>query len=402
MKHFGVRRALLGAMVVSMWVVPAFAQTTTHPSGSYPARETQIKRLGTRQRFSMPMHTTDELRTMVNRNRGPLNQALSVAGLSGLSGQVMDTLSTGAVTETTIQPGTHMEWMAMKRGGVPTITQNIRWSGAQPFEAWQFTITDGGYTYTFLMPKICGNLTLLSAVSIPPATVSEARPEPPAPPPPAPPAPPAIVAVVPVPPAPVPPAPVAYRSYNPWMASAFIGSSFSTSSNTLEQVNSVPAGLTYGGQVGYLYHGIVGGEFLADFAPDVGFNSILFDAGQPHVNSYMINAIGAAPFGGDGQYQPYISGGFGWIGLRGDVTSLPDDQGNTFTTSANNSRWGGNLGGGMNAYVGHWGVRGDVRWFQASGGTGFSGNDTVGENIGREFLSNLHFWRGTLGLAFRF
>src|SRR5215813_9790224 len=214
MTHFGVRRAL-AATLLSMWVLPAFAQT--HTTANYPTRETQIKRLGTRQRFSMPMHTTDELRTMVNKNRGPLNQALSIAGLSGVSGQVMDTLTSGAVTETTIQPGTHMEWMAMKRGGVPTITQNIRWSGPQPFEAWQFTITDGGYTYTFLMPKVCGNLTLLSAVSIPPATVSEARPEPPAPPPPRlppPPPPPAPVAQL-----PSPPAPVAYRSYMPWMVS---------------------------------------------------------------------------------------------------------------------------------------------------------------------------------------
>jgi len=401
MKHYGVRRALLGAMVLSMWVVPTFAQT--HPSGSYPARETQIKRLGTRQRFSMPMHTTDELRTMVNRNKGPLNQALSIAGLSGISGQVMDALTSGAVTETTIQPGTHMEWMAMKRAGVPTITQNIRWSGPQPFEAWQFTVSDGGYTYTFLMPKVCGNLTLLSAVSIPPATVSEARPlPPPPPPPPTPPPPPPQVAV-----APPPPPPPAYvsRSYMPWMVSGFIGSSFSTSSNTLEQhvTGSVPAGLTWGGQAAYLWHGVVGGEFIADFAPDVGFNSVLFaENGQPNVNSYMWNGIGAYPFGGDGQYQPYVSGGFGVIGLRGDVATPPDKNGNTITTNANDSRWGGNLGGGMNAYVGRWGVRGDVRWYQASGGTGFSGNDTVGQTIGRQLLSNLNFWRGTVGLAFRF
>src|SRR5215831_11684825 len=147
MTHFGVRRALLAATVLSMWVLPVFAQT--HTTANYPARETKITRLGTTQRFSMPMHTTDELRTMVNKNRGPLNQALSIIGLSGISGQMMDVLTTAAVTETTIQPGTHMEWMAMKRAGVVTVEQNLRWTGAQPFDAWQFTLTDGGITYTF-------------------------------------------------------------------------------------------------------------------------------------------------------------------------------------------------------------------------------------------------------------
>ena len=39
-----------------------------------------------------------------------------------------------------------MEWMAMKRAGKPAIVQKLaRWSGRQPFEAWQFDVTDGGY-----------------------------------------------------------------------------------------------------------------------------------------------------------------------------------------------------------------------------------------------------------------
>src|SRR5678815_1165546 len=150
MTQFGVRRALVATTVLTMWVVPALAQTRT--AGSYPTRETQILRLGTSQRFSMPMHTVDQLHAMVNKNRPQFTQVLSLANLSGISGQVLDALTIGPLTETTIQPGTHMEWMAMKRAGKPSIVQNVRWSGRAPFEAWQFDITDGGYKYTFLVP----------------------------------------------------------------------------------------------------------------------------------------------------------------------------------------------------------------------------------------------------------
>ena len=66
---------------------------------------------------------------------------------------MIDTLTTGTVRDTTIQPGTHMEWMAMKRAGTPAISKNIRWSGRQPFDAWQFDVTDGRYAYTFLVPR---------------------------------------------------------------------------------------------------------------------------------------------------------------------------------------------------------------------------------------------------------
>jgi len=80
MTQFRVRRALVAATVLAMWVVPAFAQTRA--AGSYPTRETQIRRLGTSQRFSMPMHTVDQLHAMVNKNRTQFNQVLSLASLS--------------------------------------------------------------------------------------------------------------------------------------------------------------------------------------------------------------------------------------------------------------------------------------------------------------------------------
>jgi len=404
MTQFGVRSAVAAAAVLAMSVVPTFAQTRT--PGTYPTHETQILRLGTSERFSMPMRNTDQLHTMVNRNREHFTTVLSLAGLSGISGQLMDVLA-GPVTETTIQPGTHMEWMAMKRAGKPRIVQNIRWSGRQPFDAWQFTLTDGGYTYTFLVPKVCGNLTLLSAVAVTPAaTISEAPPPPPPPPPPAPepaPEPPQVAAAP--PPPPPPPAPyVPTETHMPWIASGFIGSSFNTSSNTLQQTlnsdNNVPAGLTYGGQVGYLWHGVVGGEFIADFAPDVGLDSVLI-ASQPHVNSYMGNVIGAFPFGSDGRYQPFVSGGFGSIGMRADVVTGFDANGSQITSSATQARWGSNIGGGMMAFANRWGVRGDVRYFRASTNDAFSSNQSAEDRVTQALLSDLGFWRGTLGLSFR-
>jgi hypothetical protein len=72
----------------------------------------------------MPMRTVDELHSMAKMNRTQLNQVLSLAGLSSISGQVIDALTGAPLTETTIQPGTHIEWMAMKRTGTPAIVRN--------------------------------------------------------------------------------------------------------------------------------------------------------------------------------------------------------------------------------------------------------------------------------------
>jgi len=110
--------------------------------------------------------------------------------------------------------------------------------------------------------------------------------------------------------------------------------------------------------------------------------------------------IAGLPFG-VGRYEPYISGGFGAISIKADLFTAPAANGTRTVVSADTTRWGGNLGGGFLGYVSRFGVRGDVRYFRASGGDNFSNNRTVEENAAQAILSDLHFWRGTLGLAFR-
>ena len=165
-------------------------------------------------------------------------------------------------------------------------------------------------------------------------------------------------------------------------------------------INDDPdANWTYGGQVGYLWHGIVGAEFIADFAPHVGFDSLLLEQ-NPNVNSYMGNAIGAYPFGADGRFQPYVSGGFGAIGMRSKIFTPLGVNGSADTINVNEKKWGGNIGAGMFAFADRWGVRGDVRWFRAGSDDTLDSTTPEG-NVAQALLSDLRFWRGTVGVAFR-
>jgi hypothetical protein len=54
-------------------------------------------------------------------------------------------------------------WMGLKNAGKPEIIRNVRWSGSKPFDAWFFDIDDGETLYHFMLPKACGNLTLVSS-----------------------------------------------------------------------------------------------------------------------------------------------------------------------------------------------------------------------------------------------
>src|SRR4051794_3992388 len=71
-----------------------------------------------------------------------------------------------------------------------------------------------------------------------------------------------------------------------WTAAGFVGGNFGGSN--FGGTTSMDSSVDFGGQLGYLYRGVVGGEFLADFTPRFQMNNALF-ADNPNLNTYMAN-----------------------------------------------------------------------------------------------------------------
>src|SRR5215469_12181888 len=85
----------------------AVAVLATCVTSASAQRETEIRVLGGPNRFSGPMHSVADLRAMVNTNRTQFANVLALAGLDNISSQVLDTLTTGNIIETSIAPDTH-------------------------------------------------------------------------------------------------------------------------------------------------------------------------------------------------------------------------------------------------------------------------------------------------------
>jgi opacity protein-like surface antigen len=199
------------------------------------------------------------------------------------------------------------------------------------------------------------------------------------------------------PPAPAPPAPAspliahqANTSY--WTASGFVGSNFGAGADN--------ASVDFGGQLAYLYRGMIGAEFLADFAPHFRINNALL-ADNPNVNSYMVNAIAAVPIGSEARVQPYVSGGLGGIQLRSDMLNFGAGAVVGTTTAANQTRFGGNIGAGVMAFAGNVGIRGDVRYYRAFNNDISTNATTAADVFAQNLLSGLDFWRANIGIAVR-
>src|SRR5262249_12408073 len=73
-----------------------------------------------------------------------------------------------------------------------------------------------------------------------------------------------------------------------WIAAGFVGSNLGSTQSNFD-VDSRRS-FDFGGEIGYLWKGMLGAEFLANFTPSFGVSSALI-TDNPQVNSYMANGV---------------------------------------------------------------------------------------------------------------
>ena len=143
-----------------------------------------------------------------------------------------------------------------------------------------------------------------------------------------------------------------------------------------EQVN-------YGVSLAFLGGGIFGVELDAAITPNFFDGAAIDDS---NVSTVMGNLMLAVPAGSP--IRPYVSGGVGLIRARAtSVGNVFDVDDNSFGLNA-----GGGIIGQFNERVG---MRGDVRYFRSIQ------DSEEGVDIDID-LGGFNFWRGSLGVLFRF
>lgn len=179
-----------------------------------------------------------------------------------------------------------------------------------------------------------------------------------------------------------------------WFFSPFIGGNFGGNADFgdfPDEDDEVEKRLDFGATIGWNPK-VVGFEvdlawspnFFEDTAGDRNF-----EFGDNNVTTIMGNLLLSAPAGSG--FRPYASGGLGMI--RANVASATG----LFNDLSTNDL-GVNVGGGLNAsFSDRFGVRGDLRYFRTLQ------NDEADNDFDLDDLSlgSFDFWRGTVGLTFR-
>jgi len=177
-----------------------------------------------------------------------------------------------------------------------------------------------------------------------------------------------------------------YVGWN-WGGTAGFSDSFGDFEDQFErQVN-------YGASLAWMGAGILGFEVDFGYSPNFFEDTSGgddFEWGDSNVTTLMANLTVGAPFGGQtgAGIRPYASGGVGIIRTR------IGDAGDLFNVSSND--WGVNVGAGVAGFFSdHVGLRGDVRYFRSL-------QDNDPDDDLDLALGSFRFWRGTVGVMFRF
>lgn len=179
-----------------------------------------------------------------------------------------------------------------------------------------------------------------------------------------------------------------------WLFTPYLGATFGGSANIgnggEDFDDEFERKVNYGASLTWIGEGRVG--FEVDFGYSPNFFSVSPDdddfdvVGDGNVTTLMANLVVGAPYGG---VRPYASGGVGLI------KSKVDDAGQ-FIGEIDNNDFGFNVGAGITGFVNdNVGIRGDVRYFRSL-------RDNEPDDEFDVALSDFNFWRGTVGVSFRF
>lgn len=182
-----------------------------------------------------------------------------------------------------------------------------------------------------------------------------------------------------------------------WLFTPWVGLNWGSNVTFVDSVGDFEDELekrgTFGASLAWMGAGAVGFELDFGYTPNF-FESTEgdanFDYGDNNLTTLMANLVIGAPIGGQSGMgiRPYATGGVGIIRSRiGDAEDLFDITSND---------WGFNVGGGIAGFfTDNVGLRGDVRYFRSL-------QDNEPDDEFDVAIGDFRFWRGSVGVTFRF
>ncbi|MGC8892498.1 MAG: hypothetical protein ACP5P6_07845 [Candidatus Saccharicenans sp.] len=133
---------------------------------SASAEVKKIKSIGhfTFARVRGKIPTPEVMKMLVDRYSADIKTGFEQAGSADLYQPFIDQLKTAQFEDTTWNPGDTVQWMLFRSHGKVKVSGELEWAGKKPVEVFAVKVKIGFKTYTFIIPKPCGNIALKGMV----------------------------------------------------------------------------------------------------------------------------------------------------------------------------------------------------------------------------------------------
>jgi len=127
----------------------------------------KVSRLGQHPFYKSRDLQPADLKIIALDKAGEVKMGFEEAGNGDLVFAFLEQIQKADVQTVELNPGDGLQWMLFKKGRKVLVKKDVVWDGKKPIVAYNFTIFRDGKLYEFIVPKICGNISLKNMSEVP-------------------------------------------------------------------------------------------------------------------------------------------------------------------------------------------------------------------------------------------
>ena len=127
----------------------------------------KVTRLGQHPFYKSKDIQPGDLKIIAVDKAGDVKMGFEDAGNGDLVFAFLEQIQKADVQTVELNPGDGLQWMLFKKGKKVQVLKDVVWAGKKPLVAYDFTIFRDGKLYEFIVPKICGNVSLKNVTEAP-------------------------------------------------------------------------------------------------------------------------------------------------------------------------------------------------------------------------------------------
>ncbi len=117
--------------------------------------------------------TSEVMKILLEKYTGDIKYGFDLAGYGDLYLPFIEQIRSGTVTDKSMAVGDKFMWMLFRSNGKVKLVEDLEWAGKAPLPVYSFIVKKNYKNYEFVMPKPCGNISLVGIEEvIPDATCS--------------------------------------------------------------------------------------------------------------------------------------------------------------------------------------------------------------------------------------